>query len=688
MKIIFFWIKDENFYDTLYVAFGGKYDIKVEENEQDLRLRLLRHDEYGLPNKFFSVSNVKLRKSQEKDRSFVDSVSVVAGKNASGKTSIARYLEAVRSNGDCDNLGFDYVLIYETEEEEWTIQASKGGKRIDKDIVENIDESVGIRWRYGAHARDDFFFIYYSPHYTTEDPFFPDDGAMFNVSTSSLMGHRQEADLGVLALNVDQEFVISNFMAHEHSRVLEFSQTCMSRNLGDDLNIRLPKAVRIWCNLRSAQELNSWVESCGAALEMEIDNAKTPEEKFEIKRLSELALLCKDLAKVTKKVLFNESKGWALSKNGNFVLNVFCVYLLAYAHTIDFVNNKFDFIRSWYLKRLVNWAKQTIPDFLSSNCDNPFRFYDSLLKCLEDNISLNLPKYPGNIAETPADAIPRKHMFEVFRWVVNMCKNQPEERQSTIRYLEINARNTDFMAVVGHLAQCHTRVDVLTFSFFPVLSSGEMSFVSMMSRLWYAISRLVSLHNNNTRKFFITLDEVETTLHPDWQRKIVHWVIQFLEYMPEGNHFHLLFLTHSPILLSDVPITNACFLDRLEGMNGASLRILRAFQTDSHIQLKDTFAANIFDLYHSSFFLREGLVGKFAQDKIDALLRKLTPMFRATRYGYHTKVVKAKKTKVKLTKEERVIIDLVGDPFVSAYLRNRADALGLLDGSEAEHVED
>lgn len=163
MKIIFFWIKDENFYDTLYVAFGGKYDIKVEENEQDLRLRLLRHYEYGLPNKFFSVSNVKLRKSQDKDRSFVDSVSVVAGKNASGKTSIARYLEAVRSNGDCDNLGFDYVLIYETEEEEWTIQASKGGKRIDKDIVENIDESVGIRWRYGAHARDDFFFIYRSP---------------------------------------------------------------------------------------------------------------------------------------------------------------------------------------------------------------------------------------------------------------------------------------------------------------------------------------------------------------------------------------------------------------------------------------------------------------------------------------------------------------------------------------------
>ena len=699
MKLIYLWVDDKDFYDVLSVPVDGRYCIDVARFNDRLRLSVTKRKCVDLPENFFSTKRSRDSTAKDCRKSKVDAVSVVVGKNASGKTSIARYLEAMRSNGDCGNLGFDYVLIYEIESNEkkptdagklnWIVQASFDGKRVDSEIEQDIEESLGIRLVPGKQAREDFAFIYYSPHYTTEDPFFPDDGAMFNLSTTSLMGHRQEADLGVIAFNAEEDFVYGNFVTQERRRVLEFSHQCIGLKLEKEFNIRFPKKVRVGCNVKVVNELLSWMESSIAAMQAEVDSAKSKVEQYTAERTRELIAISTDIIAIARNLHSNLTKEKMSSdRHGNFVLNCFCVYLLAYAHTIDFLNNKSDLLRIWHIKRIVVWAKDTVASYLASNCADSFHFYDELLRCLEKNISLNIPKVAGNIAETNDDVTPRKHVLELFRWVVGECKKIPEDRQYAIPFIDVESSENSFIEAIGHLSQSHTRVDVFTFSFIPALSSGEMSFVSMLSRLWYGISSLSYSYERSRKEYFIALDEVETTLHPDWQRKIVYWIVRFLELFSEDYRFHVLFMTHSPILLSDVPISNACFLDRREDDNGATLQTLKSFDADKNIRLHDTFAANIFDLYHSSFFLREGLVGKFAQDKIDSLLKKLAPKFKPTRYGYHTKVEEATKTKVKLTKEERVIIDLVGDPFVSAYLRNRADALGLLDGSEAEHVED
>ena len=699
MKLIYLWVNDKDFYDTLSVPLDGRFCFEVKNCQNGLRLSVTKRDCVQLPDNFFSVKCSRRSETRCPRKSKVETVSVVAGRNASGKTSIARYLEAMRSNGDCGNLGFDYVLIYEIESNEkeptdaeklnWIVQASFDGKRVDSEIEQDIEESLGIRLVSGKQAREDFAFIYYSPHYTTEDPFFPDDGAMFNLSTTSLMGHRQEADLGVIAFNAEENFVYGNFVAQERRRVLEFSHQCIGLRLEKEFNIRLPKKVRVGCNVKVVHELLSWMESSIAAMQAEVDSAKSKEEKYAAERTLELIAISNDIIAIARNLNSNLTKEKLSSdRHGNFVLNCFCVYLLAYVHTIDFLNNKSDLLRIWHIKRIVVWAKDAVASYIASNCANSFHFYDELLGCLEKNISLNIPKVAGNLAETDDDVTPRKHILELFRWVVGECKKIPEDKQYAIPFIDVESSENSFIEAIGHLSQSHTRVDVFTFSFIPALSSGEMSFVSMLSRLWYGISSLSYSYERGRKEYFIALDEVETTLHPDWQRKIVYWIVRFLELLSEDYRFHVLFMTHSPILLSDVPISNACFLDRREDENGASLQTLKSFDADKYIRLHDTFAANIFDLYHSSFFLREGLVGKFAQDKIDSLLRKLMPKFRSTRYGYHRKVEKAKKRRFKLTNEERLIIDLVGDPFVSSYLRQRAESLGLLDGFDTRDVED
>lgn len=699
MKLIYLWVKDEDFYDVLSVPVDGRYRINVAKFNDGLRLSVTKRECVDLPENFFSTNGSGDPAVHDSRRSRVDAVSVVAGKNASGKTSIARYLEEMRANGDCGNLGFDYVLIYEIEPEvkdpmekrqlNWFVQASCGGKRVDTDIELDIDDSLGIKLVPGKQAREEFAFIYYSPHYTTEDPFFPDDGAMFNVSTTSLMGHRQEADLGVLAFDAEQSFVLGNYVVQERRRILEFSQQVIGLKLKKEFNVRLPKKVRIGCNINAIEELLVWMESSVAAMQREIENAKSQAEQFVAERVHELVAISVDIIGVARSVNSNVAqKNLSSDRHGNFVLDCFCLYLLSYAHTVDFLNNKSDLLRIWHIRRLVNWAKKSVASYLDSNCANSFRFYDELLGCLEKNISLDIPKVPGNLAETERDIAPRKHVLELFRWVVRECKKTQEDKQYAIPYIEVDAEDKSFMGAIGHLSQCHTKVDVFTFSFIPVPSSGEMSFMSLLSRLWYATSRLSSAYKRSRKEIFIALDEVETTLHPDWQRKVVHWIIRFLELLQGENRFHVLFMTHSPILLSDVPISNACFLDRCEKQDGAKLLVRKSFELGGQLLFCDTFAANIFDLYHSPFFLRGGLVGKFAQDKIDSLLRKLMPKTKPTRWGFHRMIETVNQKRITLTKQERTIIDLVGDPFVAAYLRKRADALGLLNEVTGTDVED
>ena len=43
----------------------------------------------------------------------------------------------------------------------------------------------------------------------------------------------------------------------------------------------------------------------------------------------------------------------------------------------------------------------------------------------------------------------------------------------------------------------------------------------------------------------------------------------------------------------------------------------------SEKDIKETFAANVFDLYRMSFFMNDGLIGEFAQEKIKKLFNRI-----------------------------------------------------------------
>ena len=147
------------------------------------------------------------------------------------------------------------------------------------------------------------------------------------------------------------------------------------------------------------------------------------------------------------------------------------------------------------------------------------------------------------------------------------------------------------------------------------MSSGERAILNFLSRLYFASkinnfipeSGFVLQHS-----VLLLIDEIDVYQHPEWQRKLLKILLDELKNLFPENKFQIIFTSHSPIVLSDVPFENSIFLKKTE--NGI-------VQVERNIQ---TFGANIYTLYKDAFFISDGLgMGQFAQSYIDQLIRDI-----------------------------------------------------------------
>ena len=146
--------------------------------------------------------------------------------------------------------------------------------------------------------------------------------------------------------------------------------------------------------------------------------------------------------------------------------------------------------------------------------------------------------------------------------------------------------------------------------------------------------------------------------------------LQFFELFFPCAKVHLVFASHSPILLSDIPKENCEFLDR--SANGMSPRGMRGGLE----QIQNTFGANIFDLYRLPFFMVNGTMGRFAAEKINKVLKRLNDAIPGMQDSRETK-------RKRLTKSDRREIEetksLIGDAFLTRYIEcalHAADSCG------------
>lgn len=149
------------------------------------------------------------------------------------------------------------------------------------------------------------------------------------------------------------------------------------------------------------------------------------------------------------------------------------------------------------------------------------------------------------------------------------------------------------------------------------MSSGEQHFVHSIHSILYHILNVDSVSTNMKSKRIgysyinIILDEIELYYHPEFQRKFVYELLKKLSGQ-KFNHIkgvNILFSTHSPFILSDIPKENILRLK-----NGR----VEPFK-ESH----QTLGANVHELLYNDFFLEESFMGEFIKRKIENLIEHL-----------------------------------------------------------------
>jgi predicted ATP-dependent endonuclease of OLD family len=138
------------------------------------------------------------------------------------------------------------------------------------------------------------------------------------------------------------------------------------------------------------------------------------------------------------------------------------------------------------------------------------------------------------------------------------------------------------------------------------MSTGEKAKLNLFSRFHYAKENLEQLDN----ELVVLIDEGETYYHPQWQKEYINDLIDHIPKILGNKKIQFIIASNSPIIVSDLPKDNTIFLEKIDKKTVVS-------KLTEH---RETFAANIHSLFRDAFFVKDGLFGKFATQKIEDLI--------------------------------------------------------------------
>lgn len=144
----------------------------------------------------------------------------------------------------------------------------------------------------------------------------------------------------------------------------------------------------------------------------------------------------------------------------------------------------------------------------------------------------------------------------------------------------------DFHSFFGGLFQCRLRrniidsflelrlqmqVDLPLYEFTWGLSAGEHAFLNFLSRIKYANDKLVT-KNSKSGPILLLLDEPTMHFHPEWERKFINYLVDLIPRLLDNPKLQIIFTTHSPLTISDLPANNVLILKQgeLAGTTNAS----------------------------------------------------------------------------------------------------------------------
>lgn len=199
---------------------------------------------------------------------------------------------------------------------------------------------------------------------------------------------------------------------------------------------------------------------------------------------------------------------------------------------------------------------------------------------------------------------------------------------------------------------------------FKHLSSGEKNTINLLLDI-YSFFQVDTYQNK-----IIILDEPINDSHPNWQKKFIKILTDFLNKHSNGKNVFIYITTHSPFILSDIPKENVIFLANGEVKPSS---------------INKTFGANIHTLLSHGFFMENGLMGEFAKEKIDKIKR----------FYDENKDLKQEDISFQVKKDEfkhkrksfHHIQSIIGEPFIQTVIKNYLDELEIIFNGKKEFLD-
>ena len=211
--------------------------------------------------------------------------------------------------------------------------------------------------------------------------------------------------------------------------------------------------------------------------------------------------------------------------------------------------------------------------------------------------------------------------------------------------------------------------------YFSNLSHGEKTFYSQFISIFHKI------YNNSNKNHLLLFDEPDLSLHPEWQRQYIDELVKVVQKLDKNIKLHFFITSHSPFLLSDIPKENIIFLDTYkkddEEVKNQNQEIGNCKVVDG---LSQTFGANIHTLLSDSFFMKDGLIGEFAKNKI----RTIKVVHKYVLHKLKRKILFTQSSKrsrrllIKRLPKFWQIQKIIGEPFLQKIVKNQLEEIELI----------
>lgn len=197
-------------------------------------------------------------------------------------------------------------------------------------------------------------------------------------------------------------------------------------------------------------------------------------------------------------------------------------------------------------------------------------------------------------------------------------------------------------------------------------SSGQLALFNMYSRLHYLVDSTYVSHIDKD-DILLLLDEPDVYLHPEWQRRFVESIINFISidyaYNPDEagstgqRKIQIVFSTNNPLTLSDLLPSNVVKIKRKDG--GRTADIMDCYSDGGN----STFGANLYNLLDDAFFFDNDYIGSFAKLKIEEILK----IIHEIENSIGLKIDNA------MMNDVHTLISAIGEPIIKSFLTKQLE---------------